>query len=68
MSKKFTMKEATVSNEIIYEASADHFYAYRTKDRVTAYEVLDKLKSLGYNNIVLKKVTTNVETEYLERD
>lgn len=61
------MKETTVSNEIIYEVSADHFYAYRTKDRVRAYEALDELKHLGYNNIVLKKITTNVETEYLER-
>lgn len=67
MANKFTMKETTVSNEIIYEVSADHFYAYRTKDRVAAYEALDKLKKMDYTNIVLKKVTTNVETEYLEK-
>lgn len=67
MSKKFTMKESTVENLILYVVSANDFYDYETKDRLIAYEVFDKLKEKGYNNIVLKKVTTNVETEYLER-
>lgn len=67
MADKFTMKETNVENLIIYDVSAKDFPAYQTKDRVMAYKVFNKLKKYGYNDIVLKKVTTNVETEYLER-
>lgn len=61
------MKDTNVENKILYVVTADCFYDYKTKDRLTAFLVLDKLKINGYNNTVLKKVTTNVETEYLER-
>lgn len=61
------MKHTIAENLILYVVIADKFGSYKTKDRLTAYVVFDRLEKKGYNNIVLKKVTTNVETEYLER-
>lgn len=67
MENKFIMKETTVSNKIEYVVQASDFGESITENRARAYEIFDRLKRYGYNNVVLKKVTTNVETEYLER-
>lgn len=61
------MKDTTVENTIKYIVTCGYLKTLVTKDRLLAYETFDKLKKNSYTNIVLKKVTTNVETEYLQR-
>lgn len=67
MANKFTMKETNVENKIIYKLIVGYFTELVTKDRLLAYETFDRYKKAGYKDIILKKVTTNIETEYLER-
>lgn len=67
MAKKFTMKETTVSNEIDYVIVLKGGIQQTIKSRVEAYKEFERLKKYNLKGLVLKKITTNVETEYLER-